>query len=292
MHNWNDYQYFLNVARHGSMKAAAEAMGVNQSTVFRRILALEEQLQSKLFTRRQTGYVLSEAGEDILDTVIKMEENALAVDRQLSGQDIRLSGTLRISTTDTIGMYWLPLHLEAFKARYPGIILDIGITTRYTDLSKREADVVIPAVNKQPDTMVGFILKPINFKLFASRSYLERHGKPMDVNELSNHKLLLPNETLGGMKVNRWLRQKAGEAAISITSDKLSGLCHLCRQGLGIAPLPDYVAPHYPELEAILGAPNHCSSKMWLLTHPDMRHAARIRVFMEFMKERIAMLDR
>jgi DNA-binding transcriptional LysR family regulator len=286
MHNkidWNDYQYFLKVALLGSLKETAEALGVNYSTVFRRINSLEEKMDVRLFERLKTGYVLTEAGEGILEQVQRIEERLHEIDRKLLGKDIRLSGTIKISTTDTLGYYWLPPYIRQFKEAYPNIVVDIDIKTRFTNLSKREADIVIPTVNEQPDYMVGRQLAPIIVGLYASKRYVERHGQPQKVGDLSAHSMLLPNEALAGLPLIKWLRRYVPSKAIAASSDKLTGLYKIAQQGLGIAPLPHYVGDSDPDLVKVMEVPRKFHRTIWVLTHPDLRHTARIKAFMKFM---------
>lgn len=281
--DWNDFQFFLKVASLGSLVAAAEAMGVNHSTVFRRINALEKQMKVRLFERLKTGYVLTKAGEDILDYVQQMEGQMHAIHRKLLGKDIRLSGNLKISTTDTLGYYWLPPFIRRFKALYGDIVIDMDIKTRYTNLTKREADIVIPAVNKQPDYMVGRKLAPIFFRLYASSDYIQHHGRPVKVDDLKVHRFLLPNEALAGLPANKWLRKYVSPKAICATSDKLTGLYKLAQQGLGIAVLPHYVGDADNTMVMLMELPQEYHHDIWILTHPDLRHTARIKAFMQFM---------
>jgi DNA-binding transcriptional LysR family regulator len=286
MHNkidWNDYQYFLKIALLGSLKEAAEALGVNHSTVFRRINALEEKIDVRLFERLKTGYVLTEAGEEILAQVQRIEDRMHEIDRKLLGKDIRLSGTIKISTTDTLGYYWLPPYIRQFKDEYPNIVVDIDIKTRFTNLSRREADIVIPTVNEQPDYMVGRQLTPIIIGLYASTEYVERHGQPKEVDGLALHRMLLPNEALAGLPLIKWLRRYVPSKAIVASSDKFTGLYKIAQQGLGIAPLPHYVGDSDPDLVKVLDVPKRFHRFIWILTHPDLRHTARIRAFMRFM---------
>lgn len=286
MHNnidWNDYQYFLKVALLGSLNAAAAALGVNHSTVFRRINTLEEKMDVRLFERLKTGYVLTEAGEEILNRVQRIEDEMNEIGRKLLGKDIRLSGTLKISTTDTLGYYWLPPYIRQFKDEYPNIVVDIDIKTRFTNLSKREADILIPTVNEQPDYMVGRQLAPIIIGLYASKDYVERHGKPKKVGELASHSMLLPNEALAGLPVIKWLRKYVPSKAIVASSDKITGLYKIAQQGLGIAPLPHYVGDPDPDLVKVMDLPGKFHRNIWILTHPDLRRTARIKAFMKFM---------
>ncbi len=172
--DWNQFQYFLKVADLGNLNAAARELSVNHSTVFRRIKSLENQLNVRLFERTRKGYVMTEAGEEILGTVQQIEDQIFEIQRKLLGKDIRLSGNLKISTTDTIGYYCLPIYIKAFKKHYPDILIDLDIQIRFTNLTKREADIVIPAVNMQPDFMVGRKLAPIFFRLYASKPDIEK----------------------------------------------------------------------------------------------------------------------
>ena len=286
MHNidWSDYRYFLHVARAGSFKAAAEVMGVNQSTVFRRIEALEAKLQVRLFERAQTGTRLTPHGEVVLEDVEAVEARLQNAERRVLGADVRLSGTLKISTSDTLGYYWLPSRLAAFKARYPDILVDLDVTTQYRNLSKREADVVLSTAVKQPDTMVGAALAPIDIAFYASASYLARAERPTSVGDLAAHDMLLPGSALAGLALSKWLARHVPASAAAMLSDKFTSLYHLCKEGLGIAPLPSYVPQPGDGLQRLMPAGGNHGMHIWLLTHPDIRHSARVAAFMDFLR--------
>lgn len=286
MHNgidWNDFHFFLTVAMQGSLNAAAKKLEVNHSTVFRRINALEEKMGVRLFERLKKGYVLTEAGAEVLEAAQQIEDHIFTIHRRLLGRDFRLSGNLKISTTDTLGYYWLPPFIRRFKARFPDITVDMDIKTRYTNLTKREADIVIPAVNKQPDYMVGRKLAPLYVNLYASGEYVDTHGMPGDPRDFKNHLFVLPNEALSGFPANRWLRKYVPTGAVAAGSDKLTGLYHLARQGLGIAPLPNYVGDPDESMVKVMELPEGCHHEVWILTHPDLRNTARVKAFMQFM---------
>ncbi|MCK4987062.1 MAG: hypothetical protein KAS40_16135, partial [Desulfobacterales bacterium] len=223
------------------------------------------------------------AGEEILGQVQRIEDRMHAIDRKLLGKDIRLRGTIKISTTDTLGYYWLPPYIRQFKDEYPNIVIDVDIKTRFTNLSRREADIVIPTVNEQPDYMVGRRLAPIIIGLYASKEYVDRHGKPQKVGDLLSHHMLFPNEALAGLPLIKWLRKYVPSKAIVASSDKLTGLYKIAQQGLGIAPLPHYVGDPDPDLVKVMDLPRRFHRNIWILTHPDLRHTARIRAFMKFM---------
>ena len=282
-HDWDDFLYFLKVAVCGNMKSAAAELGVNYSSVFRRINRLEERLNVRLFERLKSGYRLTRAGEDILDRVQQVDEQMNAIQRLIEGKDIHLSGFLKISTTDTIGYYWLPTYIARFKKMYPDITVDMDIRTRYTNMSKREADIVIPAVNTQPDYMVGKKIAPIYVRLYGARSYVAEYGMPRTLAEFDQHHFLLPNESLAGMPANKWLRGHVAEKNIVACCDKLTGLYHMARQGLGLTIMPHYVAESDSDMVEVMKLPSECNHHLWILTHPDLRYTARVRAFMQFM---------
>ena len=282
--NWDDYRVFIALAEAGSLLHAGKALGVQHSTVLRRINALEERLSVRLFDRLKTGYVLTASGEKMIETVQHLKDEIYNAERVVLGEDVKLSGTIKISTTDTIGYFWLPEKIAAFKEQYPDIILDIDITTRHRNLTKREADIVIPAVNRQPDTMIGRELEPLVFKLYAYLGYEASNIQPEDYKD---HKFLLPNDQLSGLPVNVFIRKHIDEAQIVATSDKLTGLYHFCKQRLGIAPLPHYVGDPDPNLKCVGELPDRIQKNaIWILTHPDLKNTARIKAFMNFMRKK------
>jgi len=286
MHNkasWDDYHYFLKVARLGSLKAASKALRVNHSTVLRRINALEEKLETRLFERLKTGYGLTESGEEIFNRIDHIDEEFLAIERKVLGRDIRYEGRIKISTTDTLGQHWLPPYVKKFKEKYPGILVDIDVRNGFTDLTKREADIVIPTVNQHPDYMVGKILAPIEVSLYASREYIAKNGQPRKAEDLACHKLLLLNEDLPQIGFIDWLKELVPKTAITLSCNMLTTLYSYTCQGLGIAPLPTYVGARDSNLVSVMEVPKQFHYNIWILTHPDLRYTKRIKAFMQFM---------
>lgn len=293
MHNrisWDDYFYFLRVARLGSLNAASKALGVNHSTVLRRINGLEEQLEVRLFERLKSGYALTESGEDIFNQIENIEDAFLSVERMVAGRDIRYEGTIKLSTTDTLGQHWLPPYVKKFKEQYPGILLDIDIRNSYTDLTKREADIVISAINRHPDYMIGKVLAPIELGLYASKDYVVKFGRPVSLEELENHKLLVFGGELKNLAVNEWLVGLVPKAAISLTCNMFTTLYSYAIQGLGIAPLPTYIGDNQSDLIRVMEVPERFFAKIWMLTHPDLRKTRRISAFMQFMYNETSMV--
>ncbi len=286
--DWDDYRIFIALAEAGSLTQAGKDLGVTHTTVLRRINALEERLSVRLFKRHTSGYTLTAPGERMLETVLHLKDDIYQAERMIMGEDVRLSGTIKISTTDTIAGYWLPPYIKAFKARYPDIVIDLNITTRHINLSKREADIVIPAINRQPDYMIGRVLEPIRFNIYGHKDYIKSHniGAAVTPQDFKKYDFLLPNEALAEIPPNIYVRKHIEEGNIAATADKISALYYLCCQSLGLAPLPSYLGESQPDLVALMTLPEAVQKNaIWILTHPDLRHTARIKAFMEFMRE-------
>lgn len=282
--DWNDYLYFLYVARLGSLKAAANSLKVNQSTVFRRINALEDKLNVKLFSRHSQGYTLTEVGENIFPEVEKMEGTFHSIVRQLSGQDVRLSGKIKISTTASIAYAWLPHYVKGFQQKFPEIQLDVDITQKHANLSRREADVVISAGNSRSDVMVGRPLASIHFGLFAHKDYLK--GKqPWRKGEYTNYDFLMPNEFFTGLKAKEMIMKKLSPSQVVLSCDKFSGLHQFCKEAMGVALLPVYMSKQTDSLVELERLDESASSQIWIMTHPDLKHTARIKAFMGYMRK-------
>ena len=153
--NWDDLRVFLAVARAGSLSGAARSLGVNHSTVFRRIAGLEETLGVRLFERMPNGYALTPAGSETLGIVERIEDKVATIDRTVTGQDLRLSGSVHITATDMLALWLLPDHLAQFRVIYPRIEIGVAVGNQSLDLSRREADIALRIGNTPPETLVG-----------------------------------------------------------------------------------------------------------------------------------------
>jgi DNA-binding transcriptional LysR family regulator len=140
---WDDLRYVLAVATSGSLAGAARNLGVNHTTVLRRIGAFEQRLGLRLFERLPTGYVLTAGGEELITAARHIDDTVTALERKLAGQDLRLSGVLRITTTDTLMGSILPEILAEFRDSHPGIAIEVAISNLMFNLTRRDADVAI-----------------------------------------------------------------------------------------------------------------------------------------------------
>src|SRR5436190_1914850 len=155
MFAWDDLRLVLAVERSRNLAAAAAAIGVNHSTMFRRLTALEKELGSKLFERLATGYRATESGRRLLEAAERMETEALALDRDLTGRDTRLTGQLRVTCSETLAYRILLGEMARFRRDYPGITVDLIVDNRVIDLSRREADVALRATRPAQRDPIG-----------------------------------------------------------------------------------------------------------------------------------------
>ena len=176
MFEWSDLRPFLAVARAGSLSAAARALGVNHSTVFRRIAALESALDVRLFDRLPNGYCLTAAGEEMLARAERVEAEVLGIDRRIAGQDVRPQGSVRVSTADTIAYGLLPRHLMSFREANPGITVELAVESRFVNLTRREADVALRPSRDPDGDMVGRRVSDIAFAVYGAPEYFAAFG--------------------------------------------------------------------------------------------------------------------
>ncbi len=287
MQSWDDLRFFLSVAHQGSLAGAARALGVNHSTVFRRLNALESAAGVRLFDRLPSGYVLTEAGEDMLVSATRVADLMDDLNRRLVGRDYRLSGTIRLTTTDTLTEHFLHPHLRSFQLRYPDIVLEVVTGNAFFDLSRREADVALRPGDDPPTHLVGRNLATVAWAVYGSRDYLDERRPPRRTSDLVHHAIIGGDDSLAEVPAVRWLRQQVPESTIVYRASTFSTQFAAARAGFGLALLPCVLADSAPELRRVLGPIKALATGLWLLTHTDLRDTARIRAFMTFMTDAV-----
>lgn len=280
---WDDLRIFLEIARTDSLNGAARALGVNHSTVFRRINAFEDRLGVRLFERLPTGYALTLAGEEMQASASRVEREIDRLDRRITGRDLRLEGTLVVTTTDTIIENFLTPHLAAFRRAYPGIVLELAIDNRNINLSKRQADVAVRPTRHPPETLVGRKIADIAVAPYAAPQYMK--GRPVDLSRLD---WLGVDESLAHLAAAKWFRGTLPDANVVLRANSLFGLLHTCEAGMGAALLACFMADPRKGLRRIGDPIPGAGTMLWLLTHEDLRHTGRVRAFMDFMADALS----
>lgn len=278
----DDLRLFLAIARSGSLAGAARILRVNHSTVFRRLKVLEAGLDARLFDRLPEGYVLTEAGEALRRHAERIEDEAQAIERQLSGQDVRLSGKLRLTTTDTLAGAFLAPILQAFHVSHPGVELDLLVTGSFLDLARRDADIAIRPTANPPDDLIGRRLGTIRWGVYGSPEYLQAHAPLADVTVAGDHRFIGGNDLIAHLASMRWLNAHVPPAAVVLRTNSIVAALHAARSGMGLAVLPHYMAGRDRSLRCVLAIGPEVATDLWLLVHPDLRRNARVQAFMSF----------
>lgn len=282
---WNDLSLILAICRSGSLSGAARILGVTHSTVFRRIQGIEEKLGVRLFERMSSGYVMTEAGEAAYQVCERIEAEVQGLSRQLVGRDLRLRGSLRITAPDALTQHVLMRHLAGFQRRYPDIQLELSTTNTALNLTQREADVAVRATRVPPELAIGRRLCGLATTFYASERYLEALPEHIGEGEYEHLHWLMPHKSLEPLPANRWLQARCPRAHVVMHCDTLPALEAAASQGLGLAPLPCFMADPKPLLKRYLPPPPELDSELWLLSHPDLRRTARVRAFVEYLVE-------
>lgn len=283
MHNldWNDLRFLLAVAEHGSLSGAARALGVNHSTVLRRIARFEARLAVRLFERLATGYVLTPAGEALAGSARQIAETVTAIERRIVGEDLRLSGSVRVTSTDTLALYVLPELIGRFHAEQPAVQIELSTGNMDADLSRRDADLAVRPTQQPPEHLLGRKICHVAYAPFAADGYLERYAARL---ALPKHVWLSPDDSMAGSAVGRYMRRHLGEATVSYRANSLASLAHAARAGLGAVILPCYLGESMG-LRRMRPPLAEITTDLWLLTHPDLRKTARIRVLADFLAQ-------
>ncbi|HXG99646.1 MAG TPA: LysR family transcriptional regulator [Sphingomicrobium sp.] len=288
MYDWNDLRYFLAVAECGSTLGAGRALRVSQTTVARRIGALEEALKLPLFERREAGYCLTPAGTELLAHARAVETTAAALGETASGYARNLSGTVRLTTEEIFANTLLGPILRDLHDIHPEIMIELDAYGDVRDLGNGEADIALRSTaSPQPPGVVGRRLCSDDWTLYCSADYAERHGVPRNVEELRTHALIGGGGGSLGRAYESWLHERGLEERVAIHHGSSTGLLSAVRSGFGIAVLPRLVADAEPDLIRCLPPPRGNDRMMWLLTHDRVRHEPRVRIVIDFLYQRL-----
>jgi DNA-binding transcriptional LysR family regulator len=289
MLEWSDLRVFLALERAGTLAAAAAALGINATTVGRRLTSLEEALAVRLFDRTPDGFTLTQAGRDLLLHAEHMERAALAVERELAGADQRASGVVRLYTTEMLATRFLAPHLPRFFDRHPAIQLEISASPRNLLLARGEADIMVRLTRPREPDVVARRLGAIHLALYAARSYLDAHGLPPHPEEsLRGHRVILFAASRAFDVENQWFAARLDGATVAVRSDSVSSVYAAAVAGAGIALLPVSVAEHEPALVRLHTGIEAEPREIWQGVHRDLLRSARVRAVTDFLAEVVA----
>ncbi len=285
MEQWDDLRYFLAVARAGGLSSAARDLGVEASTVHRRIGQLEDRLSTRLFNRLPRGVRLTTAGQDLMKSMERVESEIFASERRVLGHDASLAGVVRIAAAEDVASYLLTEILLELRTKHPAISLEIVIGNARLSLSRGEADIAIRiggAQTHDPD-VVARTVGELRGGLYASEAYLERHGRPRRSRDLAGHALVAGHGNL--QAISAPLEALIQEPSSVYRADTVSHLAVATAAGFGIALLPCFIGPHFPTLTRLFPKLPLAMAPLWVLVHHEVRRAPRVQTTVQHLKE-------
>lgn len=281
----NDLLLLAAIAQHQSLAGAAQQLKLNHATVFRRLNNLESALGVRLFERQQGVYIATPAGEELAKVGSVIAEQAQNALRQVAGQDLRPSGEVRISTTDSIANDLLMAALAACRQQYPEIRLQISSANQLFNLSKRDADIALRVSQKPPDYLIGKRISRLAFAVYAAPQIAQHEfAKAQKWQSLA---WLALDDSVGQHRSLKWLAQFIALDHIALRSNSFVSLRQACAAGLGAALLPCFLADGRDDLQRLSANVDECASDLWLLMHPDLRGTARVKAVFDVLQREL-----
>lgn len=287
MFDWDDMRVFLAVARARKIAPAARLVGVDPTTLARRIARLERALGASLFEVSQGERVLSERGQALLGHAERVESAALAANEEATGKSRILSGQVRLSVAEGFGTWILAPSLASFHARHPGIRLDLITASGFLNPSKREADMALMLARPQKGRLSIRRLGDYGLHLYGASSYLDRFGIPESPDALPRHTLIgyVP-DFIFSPELDYLNEVHTGlEAHLRATSINMQ--YRMIAEGAGIGILPDFIARRDATLMPLLARDVEITRSFWLVIHEDLRRLPRIDAVAQWLQDRV-----
>jgi len=287
MMNWDDLKLFLAVVRRGSISGAAEQLGVQHSTVSRRIRKLESTLGTQLLERKKSGLKLTLAGQNLKQSALRIEYEILGIDATLLGKDAKMVGSLRVAALNNMASSVLMPIFASFNKQYPKVDLHIMVSNNDASLSQRDADVALRLTQTPQETLVGKQICSVASTLYASPHYLEQHTTEGQANRNAPiHQLQwLGVECCAFHKM--WTKKYAATQEHHFFVDDTQLTQAALREGLGVSLLPCFMGDLDPELVRYCDPKPEWQLGLWLLLHPDLKHTARVLAFRDHVTQNI-----
>lgn len=279
---WDDLASFLAIARHGTLSGAARALGVRQTTMGRRLAGLEARAGARLLQKTPRGYVMTAAGEAILGNVERIESEALAIERRITGQDVRLEGVVRVTTVEALAVRHVAPALAGLARLHPGIVVELVTDDRNLSLTMREADIALRVARPRQQDVAARRVATTRFALCAAESYLAARGRPDFAAGGAGHALVTTDADQMEMPEMRYLAAMLPGARPVLRTNSRDAQRAAVAAGLGIGCLPGFVAAG-ADLVALDPPAPPPERELWLVVHNDIRHTPRIRAVTDFL---------
>lgn len=287
--DWDKLRIFHAVADAGSLTHAGDALNLSQSAVSRQIRGLEDGLNATLFHRHARGLILTEQGELLFDATRAMVQRLDAAVARIRDSKEEVFGELRVTTTTGFGSLWLAPRLAKLYEQYPDLKIDLMLEERVLDLPMREADVAIRLKEPSQADLIRKKLMGVNMRLYASPAYLDEHGRPESMEDLSSHRIICQNINSAQVSAGATFTQEILTHNVDslLTVNNYFGVLQAVLNGLGIGVLPDYILQDFPDIERVLPEVESREIPVFLAYPEELRHSKRIAAFRDFVTEEI-----
>lgn len=281
--DWDDLQVFLAVARAGRVSAAAKRLGVEHTTVSRRLAALETGLGVRLFDRTAAGYVLTPQGDNVLSSAETMEAAAIAVMARAREKSAAAGGRVRLALPPEFASHWLAPKLAAFRKLHPRIELQVLVGTRQRNLWRGEAELAVQSPRPTQQGLIAVRIARTAAALYAARSLVGLRGfRVVDSDSLQGLTLLTYTSSIDMLQDAKWFQPVRASATIGLTTNSTHALVAAATAGVGVAVLPTFVARQHEDLVVV--SDNVAEHDVWLITHPEFRRDPNVRAVASFLK--------
>ncbi|RAR57958.1 LysR family transcriptional regulator [Paraburkholderia unamae] len=279
--NWDDARIFLAIHRERTLRAAARALKLDQATVGRRLVALEHALGAALFVRTSKGYELTQAGKLALAPAELMERSAHDLARRTHGMDKRLAGEVKVTTTDALALEFVIPAIERLHAKHPDVRVELNTSTQIVNLARREADIAVRTVRPTNPGLVARRIASWEMGLFASRTYLDHHGMPIEGQAFSAHDLVVYQPYMSATSTPELAGEPLHGGRIVASLNSNLSLRAAIKAGIGLGEIPVAMAEKDGLIRIWPERARKAPYEVWLVTHQDLRHTARIRAMID-----------
>ncbi|MEM6988730.1 MAG: LysR family transcriptional regulator [Pseudomonadota bacterium] len=276
--NWDNLRFVLAVANQGSVAAAARELGVNRSTVLRRIGTFQENLNCRIFEQTSSGYALTPQAERMIQAAREVENTLYDMQREVEGSELRLEGELRVTTTESFMLAVLGPVLAGFQAKHPKIVVDVLVSNSVLDLNRRDADVAVRPTGNPESGLVGKRICDIPFGVYASRELADA----LETTDWTHYRWVGMDSSLRTTPPGLWFDAKVPGERICLRSDSFVSIRVAVEHGIGVGLLPRFLGDDSDHLVRVPGpSVDKLTIGLWALTHPDLARSARVRAFIE-----------
>lgn len=291
--DWNHVRAFLITAELGTLSAAARELGQTQPTLSRQIISLESALVVILFERIGKRLILTEAGKDLLTQAKQMGESANLFSLIASGKTQKIAGLVRISVSDLFSIHLLPSFLKDIQKEYPEIEIEIVVSNTLSDLQRREADIAIRHVRPFEPELIGRFIGESSAGLYASHSWVEKHGELKQLKDVKDHNLICVGEVAEYITLLKEKGLHLNENNFRMRSDSGIMMWEMVKNGLGIGIMASEISDRTPEVVQLLPdlfPPIRVPT--WLVTHKELNTSKRIRLVFDMLVAHLKKVSR